>query len=51
MYIFWGVKLMGSLRTRKIVGNVPDTGTKFTIGNDSTCVEGNSGRILVSHKE
>ena len=37
---------MGSLRTRKIVGNVPDTGTKFTIDNDSTCVEGNSGRII-----
>ena len=37
---------MGSLRTSKIVGNVPDTGTKFTIGNDSTCVEGNSGRII-----
>jgi len=37
---------MGSLRTRKIVGNVPDTGTKFTIDNDSTCVEGNSGRNI-----
>ena len=35
---------MSKLRTNKIVGNVPDTGTKYTIGNDSTSVEGNSGK-------
>ena len=37
---------MSKLRTNKIVGNVPDTGTKFTIDNDSTSVEGNSGKTI-----
>ena len=37
---------MSTLKTNKIVGNVPDTGTKFTIDNDSTCIEGNSGKNI-----
>ena len=37
---------MSTLKTNKIVGNIPDTGTKFTIDNDSTSVEGNSGKTI-----
>ena len=37
---------MSTLKTNKIVGNIPDTGTKFTIDNDSTSIEGNSGKTI-----
>ena len=37
---------MSKLKTNKIVGNVEITGTKFTIDNDSTSVEGNSGKTI-----
>ena len=37
---------MSVLKANKIIGNVVDTGTKFTVDNDSTYIEGNSGKSL-----
>ena len=37
---------MSVLKTNKIIGNVVDTGTKFTVDNDSTYIEKNSGKSL-----
>ena len=37
---------MSVLKANKIIGNVVDTGTKFTVDSDSTYIEGNSGKSL-----
>ena len=37
---------MSVLKANKIIGHVVDTGTKFTVDNDSTYIEGNSGKSL-----
>ena len=37
---------MSVLKANKIIGNVVDTGTKFTVDNDSTYIEKNSGKSL-----
>ena len=42
LYILWGVGIMSVLKANKIIGNVVDAGTKFTVDNDSTYIEGNN---------
>ena len=37
---------MSLLKAYKVIGHVVDTGTKFTVDNDSTYIEGNSGKSL-----
>ena len=37
---------MSLLKANKVIGHVVDTGTKFTVDNDSTYIEGNSGKSL-----
>ena len=37
---------MSVLKANKIIGHVVDAGTKFTVDNDSTYIEGNSGKSL-----
>ena len=37
---------MSTLKTNTIEGSGGDTGTKFTVDNDSTYIEGNSGKSL-----
>ena len=37
---------MSLLKANKVIGHVVDTGTKFTVDNDSTYIEGNSGNSL-----
>ncbi len=37
---------MSVLKANKIIGHVVDTGTKFTVDNDSTYIEKNSGKSL-----
>ena len=37
---------MSLLKANKVIGHVVDTGTKFTVDNDSTYIEANSGKSL-----
>ena len=37
---------MSLLKANKVIGHVVDAGTKFTVDNDSTYIEGNSGKSL-----